>query len=172
MQLAEVSFDVVLPPDLLRLEALMLGEIKQAADETAEAMGDALRLRITTPDEHGRVVDSSHELLESIEEDAAEHGDEIEAFARSTSAHAQWVEEGRPAGPVPVMAIVEWMLEKGISPRGGETLLQAAHAIARKITREGFEGRHIFAETQEEADSIAIEALDRAVERIRRRLSQ
>ena len=125
MQLAEVSFDVVMPPDLLRLEELMLGEFKQAADETAEGMGDLIRLGITTPDEHGRVVDSSHDLLESIDEEAKARGDEISAEAWSTSAHAKWVEEGRPAGPVPVMAIVDWMLEKGLSPRGGETLFQA-----------------------------------------------
>lgn len=170
MQLAEVSLDVLLPPDLLRLEELMLGEIKQAADETAEAMGDRLRLRITTPGEDGRVIDSSGELLESIEAEAFVRGNEIAAEAWSTAEQAEYVEEGRPAGPVPVMAIVEWMVEKGISPSGGETLLEAAHAIATKVAREGFEGRHFFADTLEEADSMAIEALDRALQRVQQRL--
>lgn len=171
MQLAEVGFDVYLPPDYLRLAELMLGEFKVAADETATWMGDRLRERITTPDSRGRVIDSSHELLESIEEEAFVLGDHISAEAWSTAAQAEWIEEGRPPGPAPIAPIIAWMLDKGIAPRDGETLEQAAHAIATKIMREGFEGRPIFEETLEEADSIAIAALDRAMIRINQRLS-
>jgi len=171
MQLAEVSFDVQFPPDLLRLEQLLLGEFKQAADETAEGMADLVRHKVTMPDEHGRVIDSSHELLESIEGEAFDEGDQISAKAWSDARQAEFVEEGRGGGYVSPLVIAEWMLEKGISPRGSETLMQAASAIATKITREGFEGRHIFAETLEESESIAIEAIDRALTRIQRKLS-
>lgn len=171
MQLVEVSFEVKLPPDLLQLERMMLGEFKTAADETAEEMARLIREKITAPDEDGRVIDSSHELLESIEGEAFERGDEISAEAWSGAPQAEFIEEGRDPGYVSPRIILDWMLEKGISPRGGETTLQAAHAIAAKISREGFEGREIFALSLEEAESYAIEALDRAVTRINRRLS-
>jgi len=171
MQLAEVSFDVWFPPDLLRLEQLMQEEFKTAADETAEGMVELVRAKIITPDERGRVIDSSHELLESVEGEADDHGDVISAEAWSDARQAEYVEEGRDTGYVSPQVILDWMLEKGISPRPGETTLQAAHAIATKIAREGYEGRHIFARSLEEAESLAIEAVDRAVTRINRRLS-
>lgn len=171
MQLATVTFAVDLPPDYLRLEQLVMGELKLAGDETAEALADLVRLHITTPDADGRVIDSSHDLLNSVQEDAQLFADHIVIEVWSEQAHAEYVEDGRPAGPVPVAAIIEWMLEKGISPRNGDTLAQAAHAIAHHIMTTGFAARHPFAHSLEEADAIAIEAIDRAQARLNARLN-
>jgi hypothetical protein len=171
MQLATVTFEVTFPADYLRLEELMLGEVKQAASETAQAMSGLVRQKITEPDAQGRVIDDTHELLNSIENDIAVYEDHIAALCWSDVAHAAFIEEGRDPGFVSTETIIEWMLDKGIQPRAGETTEEAARAIALKISREGYVGRHIFEQSLEEADSIAIEALDRASARLSRRLS-
>ncbi|HEX8556670.1 MAG TPA: HK97 gp10 family phage protein [Pyrinomonadaceae bacterium] len=166
MQLAEVDFDVWLPADLLRLDELMHREFETAAKHTAVQGADRLRHKIV---EGGAVASSA--LLNSIDWEVDEEGYDLAAVIFSTEQHAVWVEEGRGPGPVPVGPIIEWMMDKGITPRDGDTLEQAAHAIANHIAKTGFEGRHYFETTLDEMESIAIEAIERAVARINRRLS-
>jgi hypothetical protein len=166
MLLADVSFDVEFPPDLLRLDELMMGEFKTAAEQTALLTSDRVRHNIVQMG-----IDAGHALLNSVDWDVNEDGYDLIAEVFSLEQHALWIEEGRGPGPVPVAPIIEWMMDKGISPREGETLEQAAHAIANHIAREGYEGRHPFQLALDEAESIAIAAIDRALMRINRRLA-
>jgi len=166
MELARCEFVVEYPPDYLRLEEMVQGELKTAAKHTGVKTSDRVRHNIV---EAGAVA--SHALLNSVEWEVTEDAYELVAEIYSLEKQALWIEEGRAPGPVPVAPIIEWMLDKGITPREGETLEQAAFAIARHIAKTGYEGRHVFADAGDEMTSIAIEAVDRAAQRIGRRLA-
>ena len=168
---AQVDISVFVPPDVLALEQLMLGELHRGMRGVVDKTANKVRANITEPDDAGRVIHNTHELLKSVDTDVDETEQMIEGRVFSDVEHAEWVEEGRPPGPVAVEIIIEWMLDKGIQPREGETLEQSAHLIARKIRREGYEGRYPFARALDGADDLLTEAIHAATERLNRRLS-
>lgn len=58
----------------------------------------------------------------------------------STEVHAEYIEEGRPAGRMPpIQAIYNWMIAKGI-----EGTTHNAYLIAKKIGKDGYEPKRPF----------------------------
>lgn len=57
--------------------------------------------------------------------------------------YAQYIEYGRGPGRFPpIEAIQNWMTAKHIVPREDRTVPQVSYLIARKIAREGTQGKH------------------------------
>lgn len=57
--------------------------------------------------------------------------------------YAQYIEYGRGPGRFPpIEAIQNWMTVKHIVPRNDATVPQVSYLIARKIAREGTQGKH------------------------------
>lgn len=59
-------------------------------------------------------------------------------------AHTFWMENGRKPGKFPPIAIIrKWIDDKGIIPYGNISRDSLAFLIARKISREGYQGRPV-----------------------------
>lgn len=57
--------------------------------------------------------------------------------------YAQYIEYGRKAGKFPPLGAIEtWMTVKNIVPRENSTVPQVSYLIARKIAREGTQGKY------------------------------
>lgn len=161
-----VSIETVIPAEVRDLHALVMREVATAAKQTGQQTSNRVRA-ILVEDE--RKVTSA--LLNSVDFDVSFTDTEVTVEIFSTELHAYFIEHGRKPGYVSPEIILEWMMDKGITPRAGETIETAARAIARHITLHGFEGSHAFERALEESVDLSTAAVTRAARRVAARLA-
>lgn len=74
------------------------------------------------------------ELLNSIREDEIND----DGFSIRYLSYGQFIEEGRGKGFPPVKPIQDWIRERGIRPRKGQSVEQLSYAIAKKLAKKGY----------------------------------
>lgn len=77
---------------------------------------------------------ASGRLLKSIREGEVDNN----GFSVVYQSYGQFVDQGRGRGFPPVKPIQDWIRERGIKPRKGQTVEQLSFAIAKKLAKRGY----------------------------------
>ena len=128
----------------------VLSEFLATLDEYAERAKELYKRQLTD-----KGINASYKLLNSVETTVKRNDDE---FIVSINLEDYWifVENGRGPGKFPpIDKILEWIRVKPVIPYSDSrgrlpTEEQLAFLIARKISEQGTEPKHVLAETVEE----------------------
>ena len=128
----------------------VLSEFLATLDEYAQKAEELYKRKLTD-----KGINASYKLLNSVETTVKRNDDE---FTVTINLEDYWyyVENGRKAGRFPpIDKILEWIRVKPVIPYSDSrgrlpTEEQLAFLIARKISEQGTEPKHVLAETVEE----------------------
>lgn len=142
---------------VLDLEDIFDNALNASADDAANLLYDTIESEIVNTDSvasgaYLKSVTAEFQKLSSFEY-------LVKATAKDDAAiHMELGRRPRSQMP-PVDAIVEWMVNRGL---GND--LHGAYLIARKIGRDGFDGRHIFENASIKAGPEVEEIIQREIE--------